>query len=219
MKAIQDYIDHSDGVTEQDIFSKFPRLSRSTIAMALKNMVSKRQISFKDNKYISVDRENTAEQQTLLSIIEESGSKGVTVRELCKSGIPKNLVTKLLRNLEIKNQIKSFKSYKSAQKVYIASNLTPELFNSLFVDDDVDYEFVNEVAKIIETIVKKGSKDKYEDNVKFGDIQQILNNGVLSNKLKDDEIKSIINVLIAEEKIIELKEGDQVLYKVLDSSK
>lgn len=219
MKAIQDYIDHSDGVTEQDIFSKFPRLSRSTISMALKNMVSKRQISFKDNKYISVDRENTAEQQTLLSIIEESGSKGVTVRELCKSGIPKNLVTKLLRNLEIKNQIKSFKSYKSAQKVYIASNLTPELFNSLFVDDDVDYEFVNEVAKIIETIVKKGSKDKYEDNVKFGDIQQILNNGVLSNKLKDDEIKSIINVLIAEEKIIELKEGDQVLYKVLDSSK
>ncbi|KAG0440390.1 DNA-directed RNA polymerase III subunit RPC6 [Dictyocoela muelleri] len=215
MKPIQDYINQSDGVSEQEIFTKFPRLSRSTIVMALKTMVSKKQISIKDNKYFSIDRDNINEQQSILTMIEESGSKGITVRELSKSGIPKNLVMKLLRNLEIKNKIKSFKSYKSAQKVYMASNLTPELNNSLFEDDDVDFEFVVEVSRIIESIVKKGSKENYNDNVKFNDIQQILNSGVLANKLKDEEIKSIINILIAEEKIIELKNGDQVLYKAL----
>lgn len=217
MKVLQDFIESTDGVTENEIYKKFPRLNRSTINSTLKSLIQRKLIIFKDNKYMKIDKENTIEEEKLFKIIENCGNKGIGLRELNKSGIPKNLITKLLRNLEIKNKIKSFKTYKNKQKVYIISNLTPEINNSLFIEDNVDIEFVNEVLNIVEKIIQKNSKDKYSENIKFDEIKRILNADLLSVKLKDDEIKSILDVLIADNKIIELKYSDKIMYKIYGS--
>ena len=88
------------------------------------------------------------EERLVYQIIEDSGSKGIWIREIrIKSNLPQQQIVKTLKTLESKKLIKSVKSVQQGlkKKVYMLADLAPDesvTGGAWYSDQDFESEFV-----------------------------------------------------------------------------
>lgn len=102
--------------------------------------------------------------------IERAGNDGVWNRDIKSStGVPQNLLSKALKELDKRSLIKSVKSiHQKTKKIWMLYDLTPSTAitgGPWYTDNEFDHEFVNEIANLAFQEVRNGGGALWFDPV------------------------------------------------------
>lgn len=150
---------NKSGMTTAKIQAQIPFISIAELVKALNNLIASEKISlFKQKNELlyklteatkSKLKGTDAEEKILFQIIENTGSKGITEREVgISSNMSKSLVKRVLKAMETKKIIKSFKANEGPKKnvkVFILYDIDPDqsVTGGIWYDgEDYETEFI-----------------------------------------------------------------------------
>ncbi|KAF7683694.1 putative DNA-directed RNA polymerase III subunit rpc6 [Astathelohania contejeani] len=222
-----------DGATEDQICAEFPSINKEELAKHLNMLINQKQIDIFNNGVTLCYKKSTEhkieEEKIIYNLIKESGGKGMWLRDLsAKTHIPQNLISKLLKSLESRKQIKAVKSIKNNRKVYIAYDENPseELTGGIFYNEsNVDEEFINEMMKIIYTFIYKNSYsvdeeelNKFEDHVTIEMIYSFLDkSGVSAVKINLADLKILLKIMEYDGVVRQINNNGVIHYRAIKS--
>ncbi|EQB60203.1 rpc34p [Vairimorpha apis BRL 01] len=213
---------YENGVTEEQILVMNPALTKEMLVKNLNNYIQKNNITVYKNSgkiYYKAILNATDDYETLIiSLISASGTEGMWIRDIKeKTNMPHNLLLKILNTLENKRIIKSIKNIKNNRKVYVMYDIMPsdEITGGFwFIDNEVDFECVENVSKIVlNYIIKKTKVDnenainKYSNNVSLSEITDYINGlKFLNSTVKESDMLILVNTLVYDEKLEKLND-------------
>mgnify|MGYP003590721649 CR=1 FL=1 len=140
------------------------------------------------------------EEQSIYEEICDSGAKGISKLEL-KSKLKLNvkLLTKVLDQLEKSRLIDSHKAIDKKKVIYVEAGVVPDekvVGGNLYIDGEVDTDFVAKISENILLFVKEKKKVLYRDLLGF------ISSTKEGTDIDEDEAKLIINTLILDRKLL-----------------
>lgn len=223
IKEIQDHIYGSNGLTENDMITKFPTLTKAKLSSHLNTLLRTKQIEIHNNGTDLLYKKASSsieEERIIYQLITQS--KGLWLRDIkMRTNIPQNLIAKLLKQMENKKMIKSLKSVKNNRKVYVLYDDKPseELTGGVwFNDGDVDSELVEEIIKIVHAhLCRKRSANttiNIEEYIGINDIIKYLEESkVMTVTLNYEDVETLMNVMVYQELVQEIVVGDNTVYR------
>jgi DNA-directed RNA polymerase III subunit RPC6 len=146
-----------------------------------------------------------ADEMLIYQLIEQSKDKGIWTRDLrYNSNLQQTQITKILKVLETRKLIKAVKSVQAKKKVYMLYNIEPSrdvTGGAWYNDQDFDVEFIQRLQQMCEKAIKEKSFLSTEEVAAF--VQQT---GVVKVDLKLEDIQAIINTLIYDGKVEEMRD-------------
>ncbi|KAL0207694.1 hypothetical protein P9112_012322 [Eukaryota sp. TZLM1-RC] len=177
-----------------------------------------------ENGQLVVSRRSHEEAEKLRTLAEDerlvfthiarTGNQGIWIKELrFGTNFPAPHLTKLLKTLQNRKLVKSVKSVQhKSRKVYMLYDLEPSATHTggLLYDDNqnFDYNFVDNLLKIIVAIVRK----KGHKGVSVKDIHnEIRQRGLTKNvDLPEDMVETLCNVCVLDGELNETKKLDDL---------
>lgn len=152
--------DNPDGLSNSDLSDLLPNIFPQDRVASINKLLQQGQLEIltKNNSLIYRYKDPTKkgiipkgadnEEKIVYSIIEESGNKGIWIRDIrVKSNLVMTQVNKILKNLESRKLIKAVKSVNaSKKKVYMLYNMEPDRTvtgGAWYQDQDFESEFVD----------------------------------------------------------------------------
>jgi DNA-directed RNA polymerase III subunit RPC6 len=222
MNTLLDFINNYDeGVSLDQIRISLPNLSKEHLVDFLNKLINSNKITiFKKDGLVYYKSTSGSDdyESLLLNLISQSSTEGLWFREIKeKTNMPHNLAMKILRNLENKRLIKSMKCIKNNRKVYVLYDLVPSddvTGGYWFNENEVDLECVQNIFKIVYQFIKKNTfiEDpncliKINNCPTLYEIGEYLNGlKILNYEIKEKDLKSLLDVMIYEDKIEMIEE-------------
>jgi DNA-directed RNA polymerase III subunit RPC6 len=206
----------TDGATQQTLIDNIPGLTSEELATSINFLISKNKVQLftnqsgttvfkavKQSELISEKTEGlTFEQKLLYHIIQASDRDGIPLKILIsKSNLNKAQVPKIIKALEQKSLIKSFRSIANKSTVhYILSHLQPaeRHIGGIWYtpEGEFDRPFVDVLTKQCSLFIKeKGYATIPEIHC------QISKSGLSKVEVREEDIKKLVNSLIYDGKI------------------
>lgn len=152
--------DNPEGLSNSDLSDLLPNISVQDRVASINKLLQHGHLEiltknnsliyrYKDpTKKASIPKGADNEEKIVYSIIEESGNKGIWIRDIrVKSNLIMTQVNKILKNLESRKLIKAVKSVNaSKKKVYMLYNMEPDRTvtgGAWYQDQDFESEFVD----------------------------------------------------------------------------
>lgn len=206
---------NKDGLHDADL-SKMLQVSENNKIEALNTLLDHRRIIMLERedkslvyRYQSEDnalkfRDMEAEDTLIYQIISESNSKGVWLNELKKkSNMTSVQINKILKKLEKKGLIKSVKSIQAKnRKVWMLIEMEP----STEVTGGIWYPGQEFDKDFIEVLYKKCHEYIIQQEIaSLKEVAMYVRSlGILNIEIKDDDIQTIVNTLLYDDKIEEV---------------
>lgn len=221
----------ADGATEADIARKYPDASQEDIARALNDLIKRQRVDIINCSgrlvYRASQQFASSDERIIYNLIRESGGSGVLLRDLrARSNMAQALVSKMLKALEARLLIKAVKSVKSNRRVYILYGQTPsdELTGGVWFNDcEPDEVFISEMSKVVHAFLirsarrsgvhvlqRAGTLPTADDIVGF-----VQASGVSSVPLCADDIRALMDTMVADGLVQEIRCGDKTHYRAL----
>jgi len=148
-----------------------------------------------------------AEERIIYQLIAHTQDKGIWVKDLkSASNIPPMEIPKILKRMETRKIIKSVKSVQGARrKLYMLYDINPSRAvtgGPWFSGADFDVEFFTRVQETCFRAISSKGFLNLEDVASF-----VQNTGVLNAELSLDDYQDVINTLIYDGKVEEVKDG------------
>lgn len=232
MKDLLEFIkSHENGVTEEQILVMIPSLTKEQLVKSLNNFIKSNSITVYKNLgkiyYKAIVNASDDYETLIISLISQSATEGMWIRDIKeKTNMPHNLLLKILNTLENKRIIKSMKNIKNNRKVYVMYDIMPsdEITGGFwFVDNDVDFECVENVSKIVLNYIIKKTKvedenciNKYSGNVSLEEITDYINGlKFLNNNVKESDMLVLVNTLVYDDKLEKLNDQGILRFRAL----
>ncbi|KAG9413827.1 DNA-directed RNA polymerase III subunit RPC6 [Aphanomyces cochlioides] len=163
----------------------------------------------------------TAEQIAVLREIEGSGNKGIWTRDIkTKTNIPEVIIRKTIKILETRQLIKAVKSIaQKNRKLYMKFDLDPSrdiTGGPWYNEQEFDHGFIDALRDFVCGFIKAKGVVTLKQIT-----DQVHESGITRVSLGPDEMMSILNTLIYEERVEEVRairiahgEVGEVKYKV-----
>lgn len=138
--------------------------------------------------------------------IERAGNQGIWNRDIKNNtNIQQNLLSKALKELERRSLIKSVKSiHQKTKKIWMLYDLTPSTDitgGPWYTDNEFDHEFVNEIAKLVDQLIRTTWQERSEPTSLQAVDQHVKSSGVSQEALSTDHIREILQRLVFDCKI------------------
>ncbi|KAF7694593.1 putative DNA-directed RNA polymerase III subunit RPC6 [Cucumispora dikerogammari] len=233
MDEIYDYISKSKvPLSVSKITSHFSnKLTESKLKISLTNLISQKRVeTFTDpinnETFFKILREqNEDEINSILSLLSENHN-GLTSRQIrLKLNMSANLITKVLKKMEMTDKIKSYKGVKGNVKIYTIFLTEGDDLGIFFNEGNVDVELVEGVMKVILKLFSSLQSDKNsaDDNTNNGNKMKgvlsvdeihklIINSGVLQVSIQKKDVQKILKVMFYDNLILEVNTGSELLY-------
>uniref|UniRef100_A0A914Z6C6 DNA-directed RNA polymerase III subunit RPC6 n=1 Tax=Panagrolaimus superbus TaxID=310955 RepID=A0A914Z6C6_9BILA len=112
----------------------------------------------------------TAEEQLVFSLIEESNTKGIWIKEIRdRSGLPETQMKRVLKNLEKKKLVKAIKAVGTTRKCYMLYNIEADESVSggvFYSNQEVDSSFVQTLMDVSVVFLQKRHQKAFAKNEK-----------------------------------------------------
>uniref|UniRef100_A0A0R3RIC3 DNA-directed RNA polymerase III subunit RPC6 n=1 Tax=Elaeophora elaphi TaxID=1147741 RepID=A0A0R3RIC3_9BILA len=155
----------------------------------------------------------THEEQLIYSLIEESGKKGIWIRDIRdRSGLSQTQMRKVLKVLEQRKLVKSIKAVGTTKKCYMLYDVVADeslTGGTFYSDQQLDSQFVETLAHICVAMLqskRKFSEDNHKDDpeaarefsfVRSTEVAQFIREkGVCRVQLNVTDIESILSVAL-----------------------
>ncbi|ELQ73828.1 RNA polymerase III, subunit C34 [Trachipleistophora hominis] len=225
IKQVFDFIQaQPDGVTEEDILKRFPDLSKDQLLTELTKWHLENRIKKDKKNKIMYVRNTEDDEKSVLDVLKKSKGQGCTIRDIrLTTKLSQNLITKILRKMQDMKMVKAVKGQKNRQNIFMVFEETPddEVTGGIwFNNGDVDVEFTNQLIKLIYTFVRNKTRDliSYDHNPTIEDIKSfITESNVLSINISMADLRKIIDVMVYGQILLELRDGDRIMYRALRS--
>lgn len=208
---------YEQGVNEEQIRIMNPTLTKESLVKYLNGLIKSNNITVYKNGntifYKAVVNASDDYETLIINLIAQSGTEGMWIKEIReKTNMPQNLILKILSSMENRRVIKSIKNIKNNRKVYVLYDIIPSdaiTGGFWFNDNEVDVECVKNVGKIVCNYIKQktfidneNAINKYSNNPSLSEITEFINTlNFLNSKVKDEELKILLNTLVYDEKI------------------
>jgi len=210
-----------DGVTQVDLQRYLPSISVEIIAEKINELLKGGKIEiFKKAggviHYKAVSAEQTArvkgltqEEKLLYQLIEAEGNMGLWVRDMrFKSGLKPVQISKTLRTLQSRRLVKEVKSIAGRnRRVYMLYDLEPSVKvkgNAFYTADGLfDAEFVKILSAQLANYISKRGWTSLEELSTFVQVRNLS-----TVELRLEELQAIVNTLIYDGKVEEIKRQD-----------
>ncbi|KAK4054659.1 34-kDa subunit of RNA polymerase III (C) [Microbotryomycetes sp. JL221] len=118
------------------------------------------------------------DERVVFDHIKDAGNSGIWTKTLTsKTGLPRTVMTKVLKTLESRKQIKPVKSVKApTRKIYMLAHLIPSVEltgGPWFTDNELDTEFVDLLKRICLKVIDSKSHPKFKSTLSSKDPKQI----------------------------------------------
>ncbi|CAB3407409.1 unnamed protein product [Caenorhabditis bovis] len=166
----------------------------------------------------------TAEEQAIYSLIEESKTRGIWIRELRDgSGLNQLQLRKTLKTLETKKLIKTIKAVGTTKKCYMLFDLEPDMSltgGTFYSDQQLDSELINTLISVCGSYANSRRKIAIESNPNDIQMQRessyirpqeiadfITEKRVLNVPLSVDDLQRILDVAVLDGTIERRSDG------------
>lgn len=218
-----------DGATQQTLLDNIPGLDAQELSTHINFLSGKNKVQLftnqsgttvfkavKQSELIAEKTEGlTAEQKLLYHIIQAADREGIPLKSLiAKSNLNRSQVPKIIKSLEQKSLIKSFKSISNkTSSLYILAHLQPSErhVGGIWYDSNGEFDrhFVEVLTKQCSLFIKE------KGFATISEIQgQIQKTGLSKVEVREDDVKKLINSLIYDGKVEAFQiSRDEVGYK------
>jgi DNA-directed RNA polymerase III subunit RPC6 len=161
----------------------------------------------------------SSEQRLVYDVCDRASNKGIWTRDIkLATNIPQHNLSKILKLLEVRKLIKSVRSVASkSKKLYMLYNEKPtkEITGGpWYTEQEFDQQFVDELGRFITTLV--GRKGKANIN----EISELVKtSGVATVELTLEELEAVLNTLVYDGEIVEVKKYPKTYQKIMKSEK
>lgn len=219
----------ADGATETDIACQYPGVSQEDIARELNELIKQQRVDVinSDGRLVYRASQDFAsnDERIVYNLVRESGSSGMQLRDLrAKSNMAQALVAKVLKALEARLLVKAVKSVKSNRRVYILYGQTPsdELTGGVWFNDcEPDEVFISEMTKVVHAFLVRSAAGCTHALQRActlpaaGDIADFVQaSGVSSVPLSADDIRVLMDTMVADGLVQEIQSGGKTRYRV-----
>eukprot|EP00049_Salpingoeca_infusionum_P019496 m.362118 g.362118 ORF g.362118 m.362118 type:complete len:309 (-) comp20148_c0_seq1:759-1685(-) len=171
----------------------------------------------------------TTDERLIYQIIEESGRKGIWIRDIKnKSNFEQRRTLHVIKNLKLRKLIKEVTSVvASKKKMYMLYDLEPDedVSGGAFYDDDFDREFVEVIRRMaLKHLRTKSIQHKKESplvryRASFASATEILNyivsTGAITQRLTENDIKRVMETLVHDSSVLKVQSaGNIATYKI-----
>ncbi|XP_017779632.1 PREDICTED: probable DNA-directed RNA polymerase III subunit RPC6 [Nicrophorus vespilloides] len=216
------------GITNQDIQKELSDIPAADWTKVINKLLKNGTLElFKDNNelfYRFKDPEKKGnlkgsdnEEKVVYKIIEESGNKGIWIREIrFKSNLNMTQLNKVLKSLETKKFIKAVKSVAaSKKKVYMLYDLEPDSSvtgGAWYQDQDFESEFVD----ILNQQCHRFLQERYEDALNQGGGPLLIRNRSYATA---NDVHKFISELGISKIVLSVEDLESILYTVVLDNK
>lgn len=211
-----------EGLGDEE-FDKILQLDKDDKLKALNELTQKYRISLMETKTGGIIykfqskekaekyKELTRSEMPIYQMLEESGNKGISVREMKdKTNITTVRLNKLLGGMEKKGLIKFIKSIQAKKKkVWMLIDVEPsaEITGGIWYNElEFDTNLIDVLCeKCLEYLEKQGSASKKEITV------YVRTLGLFQADIKEEDMQSILNTLYYDDKIEIAKAGAETI--------
>lgn len=220
----------ADGATEEDIACQYPRASQEDMARALNELIKQQRVDVINSNGRLVYRASqhfaSNDERIIYNLVRDSGSSGMQLRDLkAKSNMAQALIAKVLKTLEARLLVKAVKSVKSNRRVYILYGQTPsdELTGGVWFNEcEPDEAFICEMTKVVLAFLVRRTGEHTHALVSAcmlpaaSDIADLVQaSGVSSVSLSADDIRVLMDTMVADGLVQEVQSGGKTRYRAL----
>ncbi|KAL6068232.1 DNA-directed RNA polymerase III subunit RPC6 [Balamuthia mandrillaris] len=213
---------YPEGASQAELQKHLSSIPLEQLAVALNELLQagRVEIHMRGNTYyytaISEEKSRkfrglTAEERLIYQLIEAEGDMGLWTRDMkFKSNLQQTHINKILRILEQRQLIKAVKSIAGRnRKVYMLYDLEPSVKvkgNAFYTSDGLfDAEFVNILNEQCERYIAQQGWTTLSELSTF-----IQNSGISTVALRPEDIQTIVNTLIYDGKVEEIRDTRKV---------
>eukprot|EP00878_Enallax_costatus_P029657 GHUV01032197.1.p1 GENE.GHUV01032197.1~~GHUV01032197.1.p1 ORF type:complete len:205 (+),score=34.22 GHUV01032197.1:295-909(+) len=146
----------------------------------------------------------------IYQVIKQAGNLGVWTRDMkMRTNLSQPQISKILKVLEGRNLIKSIKNVNNpSKKLFICSELEPSTEvtgGAWYTDQQLDREFIDVLRETCYKLIERSESP----HASLADIADFINSkGLARVELKEDDIQTLLNTLIADGRIEPLEDTD-----------
>lgn len=218
MDEIYDFISNSKHpISINNIIIKYEGIFTETkIKISLSNLITNKKIETfteKNEIFFKKSEEQNEKEILLILLLLKENKNGLTARQIrMKLNLSVNLITKILKKMEIKDQIKSYKGIKGNVKIYSLFETERDDIGIFFNDGDVDEELVDNMIKIIMQLFNK-TENNLKGILSIEEIYKFINNSkIFETNIQKQDIEKLLKIMSYDNLIIEVNTGIELLY-------
>ncbi|VDN06693.1 unnamed protein product [Thelazia callipaeda] len=230
---------NENGISNEDLLNETPKMDVKERGEAVNHLLSSGKIEILPSQisgsFILRLRKGTQiadatnEEQLIYSLIEESGKKGIWIRDIRdRTGLSQAQMRKALKALEQRKLVKSIKAVGTTKKCYMVYGVEADeslTGGTFYSDQQLDSQFVETIAHICVAMLqskRKSSEENHQNDpvaarefsyVRSTDITQFIRSkGVCRVQLTIQDIEKILSLALLDGSIERRADG---MYRAL----
>jgi len=220
-----------DGVTSQMLNQNFKGDAFSALVPVINEMLGENRLEMfrleggrdvvyklRGEEEAATRSELTNEQLLVLQVVERTENAGIWLRDIkSATSMQQQTLNKALKVLESRKLVKTVRSVQQkTKKLYMSYDLMPTREVSggpWYTDQEFDHEFVEHISTFVERLVES------QQHLPLDEIHRVIKGANVSNvELSVDDIRLVVETLLADAKLEEMRFAGATHYKIAKQS-